>query len=52
VFYLEYGDRLPPSPVTGHEPEIRVVDFIAGLTDTQARAEFARLFMPGGRFAT
>jgi dGTPase len=52
VFYLEYGDRLPPSPVAADGPEMRVVDFVAALTDTQVRAEFARLFMPGGRFAT
>jgi dGTPase len=49
VFYLENAERLPESTHSGGErAETRVVDYVAGLTDTQARSEFTRLFVPGG----
>jgi dGTP triphosphohydrolase len=48
VFYLENGERLPDEHSGRDALEARVVDFVAGMTDVQARAEFARLFMPSG----
>jgi dGTPase len=46
VFYLENPERLP-AEFRGDAPLIeRVCDYVSGMTDGYALAEFARLFLP------
>lgn len=47
VFYLDNPGRLPAAHRQAHEPElIRVVDFVASLSDGQALRLFTHLFLP------
>jgi len=43
-YYLEHGERFRQAP----DPQVEVVDYIAGMTDSFAAREFQRLFLPRG----
>lgn len=47
-FYLEHLEELPPSVEPGTPPEIRVCDYLAGMTDSYCLMDFQRRFMPRG----
>lgn len=47
VFFLENPGALPETGRTDDPLETRVLDHVAGMTDRDALATFARLFLPG-----
>lgn len=47
VFFLENPGALPEAGRTDDALETRVLDFVAGMTDREALATFARVFLPG-----
>lgn len=45
-YYLEHPDELPESPAGEKDLSVRIVDYIAGMSDRYVLKEFERIFLP------
>lgn len=46
-YYSEHPEALPPWYGEGDDPQLRVLDYVAGMTDRFAMQRFTELFLPG-----
>ncbi|MGI6678369.1 MAG: deoxyguanosinetriphosphate triphosphohydrolase [Dehalobacterium sp.] len=47
-YYLKHPEVLPQEYRSGDEHEVQVCDYVAGMTDRYAIAQFNEIFVPGG----